>query len=82
MSHEELQREIDRLDAGGDAWADTDGVEVDINAPLKVVVELRLPSDIWGELPKEARKRGVGPSTLVAVWIGEKLRDGAGASPV
>jgi hypothetical protein len=87
----EIQREIERIDAGGDAWNEDDEVvELEFKRPLDKVVPVRLASEHWYRLYHEARELGVGPTTLARMWILEKLRtlprraaetgDGAAAS--
>jgi hypothetical protein len=75
-----VQREVDRIDAGGTAWETTDEkVDVDVKRPLDKVVPVRLSSEAWEGLRREAREMGVGPTTLARMWILERLRAG-GAS--
>jgi len=70
----EIDREVQRLEEGG-AWEETDEVvEVEVKRPLDKVVPVRLPSEKWEELRREARELGVGPTTLARMWILEKLR--------
>jgi hypothetical protein len=70
----DIEREIERIEQGGEAWEETDEVvEVDIRRPLDTVVPVRLAADTYAELRREARARGVGPSTLIRMWILEKL---------
>ena len=74
----EIDGEIERLDAGGDAWQDTEPVEpIAVKRPLDVVVPVRLSSETWTALRREARELGIGPSTLVRMWVLEKLRERA-----
>jgi hypothetical protein len=59
---------------GGDepTWEETDEVvEIEVKRPLDKV---RLSSEKWEELRREARELGVGPTTLAQMWILEKLR--------
>lgn len=68
---------IQRIEEG-DAWDETDEVvefQV-VKKPLDKVVPVRMPSDRWNELRREASERGIGPSTLARMWILEKLREG------
>jgi hypothetical protein len=77
MKHweDEIEREIERIDAGGNAWDDTDEVvEIEVKAPLDKVVPVRLTSDKWAALRREATELGIGPTTLARMWILEKLR--------
>jgi hypothetical protein len=71
----EIQREIERIDAGGDAWNEDDEVvEIEFKRPLDKVVPVRLASAHWYRLYHEAHELGVGPTTLARMWILEKLR--------
>ena len=59
----------------GEAWEDTDEVvEIDVKRPLNKVIPVRLSSEKWEELRREAHDVGVGPTTLARMWILEKLR--------
>lgn len=70
----EIEREIERIEQGGDAWDETDDVvEVTVKRPLNTVVPVRLTSESYRELRRVARECGVGPSTLIRMWILEKL---------
>jgi hypothetical protein len=71
----DLDREIAKLEAG-DTWRDDDEVvELEVKRPLDMVVPVRLSSETWEELRREARELGVGPTTLSRMWILEKLRN-------
>lgn len=68
-------REIDRIDAGGDAWSASDKVvEIEIRQPLDKVIPVRLTTSQYDSLRKEAARLGVGPSTLARMRILESLR--------
>jgi hypothetical protein len=70
----DIEREVRKLEEG-EAWEETDEVvEVEVKRPLNKVIPVRLPSEKWEELPREARDVGVGPTTLARMWILEKLR--------
>ena len=59
----------------GEAWDEADEVvEIDVKRPLDKVIPVRMPSETWEELRREARELGIGPSTLARMWILEKLR--------
>ena len=59
----------------GDAWLDDDEeVELEVTRPLDKVIPVRLPSDAWTAMRREATQLGIGPSTLARMWIMEKLR--------
>lgn len=71
---DDIEREVKRIEQG-EAWEETDEViEIEVKRPLDKVVPVRLPSDKWEELRREARELGVGPTTLARMWILEKLR--------
>ena len=58
-----------------DAWLEDDEVvELEVTRPLDKVIPVRLPSDAWTAMRREATELGVGPSTLARMWIMEKLR--------
>jgi hypothetical protein len=70
----DIEREIQRIEEG-EAWEDTDEVvEIDVKRPLNKVIPVRLSSEKWEELRREAHDVGVGPTTLARMWILEKLR--------
>ncbi len=70
----DIKREVQRIDEG-EAWEETDEVvEIEVKRPLDKVIPVRLPSEKWEELRREARELGVGPTTLARMWILEKLR--------
>ena len=72
MDH--IHHEVQKLEEG-EAWQETDEVvEVEVKRPLDKVIPVRLASDKWEELRREARELGVGPTTLARMWILEKLR--------
>lgn len=59
----------------GDAWKETDeAVEAEVKHPLDKVIPVRLSSEKWEALRREARELGLGPSTLARMWILERLR--------
>lgn len=66
----DIEPEIQGIEEG-DAWEETDEV---VKRPLDKAVPVRLSSDKWEELRREARELGVGPTTLARMWILEKLR--------
>lgn len=59
----------------GNAWDESDEVvQVEIKKPLDKVIPVRLSADKWEEIRIEARKLGIGPTTLARMWILERLR--------
>jgi len=70
----DLNKEIQHIEQG-DAWDDTDEVvKADVKKPLDKVTPVRLSSDKWEALRKEANELGIGPTTLARMWILERLR--------
>lgn len=77
---DEIERELKRIEEA-EAWEESDEVvEVEVKRPLDKVVPVRLPSDKWERLRREARELGVGPTTLARMWILEKLRQSLASS--
>ena len=74
MNGMDVNESVRRIE-GGDAWEDGDEVvELQVKRPLDKVIPVRLPSEKWEELRREARELGVGPTTLARMWILERLR--------
>lgn len=70
----EIDEKVQKIEKG-EAWEETDEViEVEVRRRLDKVIPVRLPSDKWEDLRREARDLGVGPTTLARMWILEKLR--------
>lgn len=70
----DLDKTIQRIEQG-DAWDDSDEVvKVEVKKPLDKVIPVRLSSDKWEALRKEARELGIGPTTLARMWILDRLR--------
>ncbi len=71
---QDIEREMAKLE-GRDTWRDNDEVvDLDVQRPLDKVIPVRLPSEAWEDLRREARELGIGPTTLSRMWILEKLR--------
>lgn len=71
----DLEADVRRIEEG-DAWQETDEVvEIQVKRPLDKVIPVRLPAETWAELRQAARALGVGPSTLMRMWVLEKLRE-------
>jgi hypothetical protein len=63
------------FDSGEKVWSDRDEVlDMEVREPLDKVIPVRLTSDSWSRLHREARELGVGPTTLARMWILERLR--------
>ncbi len=57
------------------AWNDSDEVvQIEVKKPLDKVIPIRLSADKWEEIRQEARELGVGPTTLVRMWVLDHLR--------
>lgn len=70
----DLDREIELIKRGN-AWGESDEVvQVELKKPLDKVIPIRLSAEKWEDLRKEARKLGIGPTTLARMWILERLR--------
>ncbi|MBN1691607.1 MAG: hypothetical protein JW901_11345 [Dehalococcoidia bacterium] len=70
----DMDKRIKEIDQG-DAWDENDEVvRVEVKKPLDKVIPVRLSSDKWEEIRREARELGVGPTTLARMWILERLR--------
>ena len=75
LTPEEIQAEIDRIDAGGSAWSDDDEeVVLDIKTPLDILVSIKLTNAEFRLLLKEARSLGIGHNSLAQKWVLERLR--------
>jgi uncharacterized protein (TIGR02246 family) len=78
----DLEKRIAEIEAG-EAWDESDEVvDLEIREPLDKVVPVRLTSEKWAAIRREARELGLGPSTLARMWILEKLRAGAATRPM
>ena len=69
-----LDKEIKEIDQGN-AWDEDDEVvQIEVKKPLDKVIPVRLSSDKWEELRREAAELGICPTTLARMWILEHLR--------
>jgi hypothetical protein len=70
----DLDRTIDGIEKN-DAWNDSDEVvQLEVKKPLDKVIPIRLSKDKWEEIRQEAKELGVGPTTLVRMWVLDHLR--------
>ena len=70
----DLDRTIESIEKN-DAWNDSDEVvQLEVRKPLDKVIPIRLSKDKWEEIRQEARELGVGPTTLVRMWVLDHLR--------
>jgi hypothetical protein len=69
--------EIERLEAGGDSWEGSIPIEepVKVKQSLDKVLQVRLTEEQWQGLRGRAHEIGVGPATLLRMWVVEKLRE-------
>ena len=75
------EQEIERIGAG-EAWDEADEVvTLEVKRPLDKVIPVRLSSDKWEELRREAGALGVGPTTLARMWIMDGLREREASPP-
>jgi hypothetical protein len=69
-------------EASGDTWDEADEVvALKVRRPLDTIVPVRLPTEKYLALREAATELGIGPSTLIRMWVFEKLRSNLGASP-
>jgi len=70
----DIDEEVQKIEKG-ETWEEADEVvEMEVKRPLDKVIPVRLPSEKWEELRREAHELGIGPTTLARMWILEKLR--------
>jgi hypothetical protein len=70
----EFDKEVERLDAGGNAWDDTEEVvDFEVKQPMDKIVSVRLADSEWRRLLAEARALGVGPNALATKWVLARL---------
>ena len=70
----DLDRTIESIEKN-DAWNDSDEVvQLEVKKPLDKVIPIRLSKDKWEEIRQEAKELGVGPTTLVRMWVLDHLR--------
>jgi hypothetical protein len=75
-----IEKEVERIEEG-DAWEEDDEVvELEVKRPLDKVIPVRLSSENWEALRREAREVGVGPTTLARMWLLERLRQSTSAA--
>ncbi len=74
----EFEKEIENIEQS-DAWnKDDEVVRIKVKKPLDKVIPVRLSSDKWEELRREARELGIGPTTLARMWILDRLKKKVG----
>ena len=75
----DIEKESERIEKG-EAWDESDEVvKADVKKPLDKVIPVRLSTEKWEDLRREARELGIGPTTLARMWILERLRQGSKA---
>jgi len=70
-------KEIERLEAGGDSWEASTPIDepVRVKQPLDKVLQVRLTEEQWQAMRRRANDLGIGPATLMRMWVVEKLRE-------
>ncbi|HLG74087.1 MAG TPA: hypothetical protein VK009_27015 [Chloroflexota bacterium] len=73
---ERLEAEIERIDAGGDTWNSSVPVHeaARVKRPLDAILRVRFTADQIHQVEALASEAGVGPSTLVRMWVLDRLR--------
>lgn len=72
---DEAQRaEVERFEAGEDLAEGAQAVDLRARRPLTKVVPIRMSDEQWDLLRQEARDLGVRPTTLLRMWVLERLR--------
>jgi uncharacterized protein (TIGR02271 family) len=71
----EQRAAVDRFDAGEDIGDGGEPVELEVRRPLGKVVPIRMSDDQWRVLTREAEELGTRPSTLLRMWLLERLRE-------
>jgi hypothetical protein len=56
-------------------------VEITVGPELASRLTVRFDRADWQQLTEHARELGIGPSTLVRIWIKERLRQAAPGAP-
>jgi hypothetical protein len=71
-----LEQEIDRIDAGGETWENSAPAEepIRVKRPLDTILRVRFSAEQFRNLDRLAEETGVGPSTLVRMWVLERLK--------
>jgi hypothetical protein len=71
----EFDKEVERIDVGGDAWDENDEeiVDFEVKRPMDKIVSVRLVDSEWRLLLAQARALGVGPNALAQKWVLERL---------
>lgn len=72
---ERQQREIERIEAGGSVWDGAEEADIEVKRPLEKVVPIRMSAEQWEVLRREARELGTRPTTLLRMWMLERLRE-------
>ena len=76
-AEERQRREIERIEASGSVWEGAEEVEIEVKQPLEKVVPIRMSAEQWAMLRREARELGMRPTTLLRMWVLERLREAA-----
>src|SRR5207244_3289203 len=71
---EEQRRHVEHIDAGGDGAMEGTRYKLKIKQPLVKVVPIRMSDEQWRVLTREAEELGLRPTTLLRMWVLERLR--------
>jgi hypothetical protein len=72
---EEQIRHVARLEAGEDDGTAGTRLRPRVKTPLEKVVPIRMSDNQWTVLTREAEELGVRPTTLMRMWVLERLRE-------
>ena len=73
-----IEQEIDRIDGGGETWENSTPVEEPVRVkPLDTILRVRFSAEQFRNIDRLAEDAGVGPSTLVRMWVLERLKEPA-----
>jgi hypothetical protein len=74
-----LKSEVDRIDAGGETWETSTAVDepIRVKRPLDTILRVRFSAVQFRQIDEIAVDAGLGPSTLVRMWVLEQLRQAA-----
>jgi hypothetical protein len=73
LTEEQIQH-VARLEAGEDDGTAGTRLRPRIKTPLEKVVPIRMTDDQWRVLAREAEELGLRPTTLMRMWVLERLR--------
>ena len=74
---EEQIHEFWKTHDSADYWEETEGVEIVAERPRQRAVSVRLDERDIALLKRIAKEKGIGHTTLIRMWIKEKLKEQA-----